>query len=361
MTGFLKITETEVFVTFSLIYVKTNTAVLIAFAHGSKEGQRIFDMIDGIVKLVVNVMGKPINKLLSTTVILSVEQSGEIRQSTESLAGFDLSGGNFTGANFSGRDLSNAIFSSADLTNVNFANANLINTRFTGAILDNTNFENANIQNAVFKDAKKISFYNNFHKGKNVYKANFDTLTMNIIKTPAFYLGFFLGPGLSYNVHQMIGGGDVFANLTGHIGIKAVIKTGYFISLFVDLGYSCLRAKEFDSTTNFTVRYDLHYIYLNLGPSIIFNRFVFYFGVSFNFLLHGKETLGNLSNTNLSSIQRFNSGFVTGIIVKFYETNSYYMFTGIDLKFQLDNFRKNVINDSKIFSVFLTLGMLFSL
>ena len=80
MTGFLKITETEVFVTFSLIYVKTNTAVLIAFAHGSKEGQRIFDMIDGIVKLVVNVMGKPINKLLSTTVILSVEQSGEIRQ-----------------------------------------------------------------------------------------------------------------------------------------------------------------------------------------------------------------------------------------------------------------------------------------
>ena len=361
--GMYKVTETEIFVTFSLIYSQTNKAVLIAFAHGAKQGLQIFDMIDGISKLVVETLNKPLSQILAKTLILSVDKSGQIKQSTESLAGLDLSGGIFTGADLSGRDLTDANLSNADLTRVNLTNAILIRTNFENAILDRTIFNSANIENANFKNVKQISIYNNLHATKNLSQAKFDSYAKNIITTPSIYAGFYIGPGLSYNQYQLSVGGDLYSRITGHASARFMFKSGFNFALFADIGYHALRALEKDPLSSFKVSHDLHYLYVSLGPLLMIKDFMFYSGLIFNFLLKGIEYKGceKTTSSDKDIYNKFNIGFVIGAMFKYYSYKSFDLTIGIDLKYQIINFLTNFSGENYIFSYYLSLGILFSL
>ncbi len=360
--GMYKITKTETFVTFTLMYAKADRAVLLAFAHGTKGGTAIFDMIDGISKLVVQILQKPAQEVLNKTRILSIDKQGNIKQSTESLAGLDLSGGNFTGADLSARDLTGADLSDTNLTRVNFTNAILVNVNFSNAILDRTIFSSANIKGANFEGVSKISIYNNFHSTKNMDNAKFDPYAKNIISTPSIYVGVYLGPGYSYNQHQLMSGGQVYTRFTGNFSARLIFKTGYYFGVFADVGYMAIRALEKDpSYSAYTVGYDLHYTYFSFGPAILVKNVMFYTGMSLNFLLYGTKFQGDKEDSARDLYNTFNVGFVIGGRVKYYSYSNFDLTVGFDMKFQIDDLSNNLAGDQKIFALYLSLGILFSI
>lgn len=364
ISGNYKVTKKEIFVTFSLIHIKTNVAVLIAFAHGSKQGTKIFDSIDGMVKLILQILEKPTSEIIKKSIILSVDQEGNIKQSDESLEGLDLSGGNFTGADFSNKNLANANLSGANLTNVKLVNSNLNGTNFTNSILINTDFTGANIENAVFKNAKGMSIYNNLHQTKNRYKAKYDAHAINIINTPGYGLEIYLGPGLTHSQSQLITGGDVYAQFSGLFGIRGMLKIGYYVGFFADIGYQAFRIKEKDPDSDFIIAHDIHYLFINLGPMLVYKTFAFYMGAAFNILLKGTEYTGQNGETEDSSRSLFhelNFGFIAGFKYKYYTSNKFDLTAAVEFKYQLSNFRQNFSMATRIFGIYLTLGIAFRL
>ena len=359
--GQYKVTKKEIFVTFSVIYLKTNSAVLVAFAHGSKKGAKIFSMIDGVSKLIVTSLNKRIADVTKKTIILSVDEHGNITKSTESLANLDLSGGNFTGVDFSNRNMEGTNLSNANLTNAKLVNVNLKNANLRGATLRNTDFTAADVAHSDFSQAKGISIYNNLVKSRNKYKAKYDANILNLIRTPSYYAGFYIGPGLTYSIHNVITGGQTYSSFAGQIAGRFIFKTGYFSGVFVDLGYHILRSKEKDSLGSLSVKHDLHYLFLNMGPCFIYRNIIFNFGLSINYLLKVKEQIGSLSESSTDGYNKINLGAVFGFRYKFYYYNKIDMLAGIDVKLQLDNFSKNRISEKKMFGIFLNFEILFTL
>lgn len=354
--GMYSIKDNLMTVTFSLIYLKTNTVVIVVFARGYVN-ERIFDMIDGLSKLILENLKKPLASILERTLILSVGTDGKISVSTDSLAGLDLSGGNFQGADFSNRDLQRANLSGANLSRVNFGSADLRGANLSGAALNGALFRRSSIAGADFRNTSGILIEENIMLAKDYIKAIYDDEINAIIKLPNLYIGVNVSAGISYDLFNVSAGDSVFTRFTGSLSARFLLHLYKNFGFHFDVGYMVFRAKEAGDT--YAKSYDIHYAFLSACPTVIFDKIYFYTGPFVSFLLSGRAQDGATVTTGREGFTPVVMGISIGAGYTFYlKRNSLFM-VGFEVKTQLMNYLKSTGVEKQFFSAMLSFSFLF--
>lgn len=280
---------------------------------------------------------------------------------------------NFKDADISGNDLSGR-----DLSGADFENAKLVKTNLSGTILKNANFKNANLENADLRqadltgadltganlrgaDLRGAILTNATLTNVDITNAIFESTIANL-QGPKFMLGPNLSFGFGRNVYSVYAS-DPDSDYRHKFSSQATFRMQYFfldkLGVMVDVGYNFLQFGE--ESSGVYEDYHLHYLFFTVAPIMRINNVYFFFGPYLGFPIAGsmEDNFGDYSDASDYTMPDLGLNMGAGYMFKL--SPSIYLYTGINLKYEITAFKQNSATKNRYLAVYVDFSLLFDM
>lgn len=172
-----------------------------------------------------------------------------------------------------------------------------------------------------------------------------------------FFLGLNVSPGGSFNVNNITLEGKRAMRITGQISCRGAYYFSSFSGIMFDVGMHIFRVKE--TQDSYFKSYDLMYAFIAVTPILKYKSFRFYAGPYFGFLFYGRyaDNAESIKENSYYTLPDIGLSLGGGWVI--HSTDKMELYLGLNMKYQLVNFRRNSAAGSRILTFFVDVSLLF--
>lgn len=180
------------------------------------------------------------------------------------------------------------------------------------------------------------------------------------IENESLDLGLNAGFGISQLASGIMVDGENKVRMNYEVSFRGVYFFSNHLGILFDLGNHFFRTREESNISSYYREYDLQYLYLNFSPIFSFKKIYLYLGVYIGFIVKASHEDSSSTDTSIDLYTVPDFGLCYGVGYTFDLSKKIKMMVGIELKNQINNFKKTGSSASKIFSAFINIGLLFN-